>query len=76
MVFEKEESMEMGSEKAAGRIEPQGEVYQCPSCRYSDGFHVSFRMSQGGPKAEVYLICPSCHNRFRLGWEVSIAPAR
>ena len=67
--------MEMGSSKEIGRIEPQGEIYQCPSCGYRDGFHLSFRFNQKTLKGEVYLICPSCHSRFRIGWEISVTPS-
>jgi len=66
--------MEMGSKKEIGRIEPQEELYRCPSCDYSDGFHVSFKMGKMDKQAEVYLICPSCHSRFRMGWKVSLSP--
>ena len=66
--------MEMGSKKEIERIEPQGELYRCPSCDYSDGFHVSFRMGKTDRKAEVVLICPSCHSRFRIGWKVLMSP--
>jgi len=64
--------MEMGSKKEIGRIEPQGEIYKCPSCGYQDGFHVSFRWNQEVSEGEVYLICPNCHSRFRMGWMISI----
>jgi hypothetical protein len=63
----------MGSSKEIGRIEPQGEIYQCPSCGYRDGFHLSFRLNQEALKGKVYLICPSCHSRFRIGWEISVS---
>jgi hypothetical protein len=66
--------MEMGSSKEIGRIEPQGEIYQCPSCGYRDGFHLSFRLNQEALKGEVYLICPGCHSRFRIGWKISVSP--
>jgi uncharacterized C2H2 Zn-finger protein len=66
--------MEMGSKKEIERIEPQEELYRCPSCDYSDGFHVSFKMGKTDRKAEVYLICPNCHSRFRMGWKVSMSP--
>ena len=65
--------MEMGSEKKVEKIEPQEELYRCPSCGYTDGFHVSFKMAKRARKAEVYLICPSCHSRFRVGWEISMS---
>ena len=67
--------MKMGSSKKIGRIEPQGEIYECPSCGYQDGFHLSFRLNQEVSNGEVYLICPSCHSRFRIGWKVSVSPS-
>ena len=67
--------MEMGSKKKIKTIEPRGEVYQCPSCGYEDGFHTSFRWNQKGSAAEVYLICPNCHSRFRMGWKISTGPS-
>jgi len=65
--------MVMGSKTKVKRIEPHGEIYKCPSCSYQDGFHVSFRWNQKTSEGEVYLICPNCHKRFRLGWKISIA---
>jgi uncharacterized C2H2 Zn-finger protein len=62
--------MEMGATKEIARIERDGEIYRCPSCGYEDGFHVSFRFDRKNGGAEVYLICPSCHARFRLGWKI------
>ena len=66
--------MEMGSEKEIERIQLPEELYRCPSCGYSDGFHVSFKKGKTDRKAEVYLICPQCHSRFRMGWKVSMSP--
>ncbi len=68
--------MEMGSEKEAEKIGPQREIFQCPSCNYSKGFHVSFLLNQQRWEAEVYLICPSCESRFRIGLNVPISPIR
>ena len=65
--------MEMGSQNPIEKIKPQGEIYTCPICNYVDGFHVSFKMSEDVKKnAEILLICPNCHNRFRIGWNVRI----
>lgn len=66
--------MEMGSSKEIGVLAPKGEIYACPSCGYTDGFHVSFRWNEGASEGEVYLICPSCHRRFRMGWQISTSP--
>ncbi len=68
--------MEMGSKQEIGRIGSQREIYQCPSCNYSEGFHVSFKLNQQRWEAEVYLICPGCQTRFRIGLNVAISPAR
>jgi hypothetical protein len=61
--------MEMGSDKTIETLKPQEEVYVCPSCNYRDGFHVSFRWKRDTSAGEIYLICPSCHSRFRIGWK-------
>jgi DNA-directed RNA polymerase subunit M/transcription elongation factor TFIIS len=63
--------MEMGAKAEIKAIEPKGEIYRCPSCGYEDGFHVSFRFEAEGSAAEVFLICPSCHSRFSLGWKIT-----
>ncbi len=68
--------MEMGSKKEIAKIEPQREIYLCPSCGYANGFHVSFQFNQKNWEAEVYLICPGCQSRFRIGWKVAISPVR
>ena len=65
--------MVMGSEKRVKRLKAQGELYKCPSCGYEDGFHVSFLWGKKGGKGEVYLICPNCHGRFRLSWNISVS---
>ena len=65
--------MEMGTKKPGERLEPKGELYKCPSCGYADGFHVSFKWNQKGSEAEVYLICPNCHARYRKGWKIKRA---
>ncbi len=65
--------MEMGSRDKVQDIKAEGEIYTCPSCGYTDGFHVSFKVIENSPKAEIYLICPNCHSRFRLGWQVDLS---
>jgi hypothetical protein len=60
----------MGTDAEIKKLEPQGDIHCCPSCGYEDGFHVSFRFGPKGPSAEVILICPNCHTRFRLGWKI------
>jgi len=64
--------MEMGTDKDIATISPEGEIYTCPACGYTDGFHVSFKIIPDTDKAEIYLICPNCHKRFRLGWQVTL----
>jgi len=65
--------MVMGSKKGIKGLQAQGELHECPSCGYQDGFHVSFLWGKKSGKGEVYLICPNCHSRFRLGWNISIS---
>jgi hypothetical protein len=65
--------MVMGARDAVEKIKPEGEIYTCPACGYTDGFHVSFKMAAGKKKAEIYLICPNCHSRFRLGWQADLS---
>ncbi len=64
--------MKMGSKEAVEYIKPEGEIYTCPTCGYTDGFHVSFDINKDSGTGDVVLICPACHVRFRLGWSVKI----
>jgi transcription elongation factor Elf1 len=64
--------MVMGANNKVGTIKPEGEIYTCPTCGYTDGFHVSFKVDGSKRKAEIILICPNCHNRFQLGWNVDL----
>lgn len=63
--------MPMGSEEQIEAIAAEGEIYQCPSCGYTDGFHVSFNIVKSQP-SEVILICPNCHRRYRIGLNVTL----
>lgn len=65
--------MEMGSRAKVEKIEPEGEIYTCLGCGYTDGFHVSFKVTDNTRKAEIYLICPNCHSRFRLSWQADLS---
>ena len=65
--------MTMGSRNRAEEIKPEGEIYTCLNCGYTDGFHVSFKVEGNSGKAEIYLICPNCHRRFRLGWQADLS---
>jgi hypothetical protein len=62
--------MIMGTQESIERIDPRGEIYTCPGCGYTDGFHVSFNLAGDRPEGELYLICPSCHRRYTVGWMV------
>ena len=64
--------MEMGAGEKAQSIKPEGEIYACPACGYKDGFHVSFKITGSAQKADIYLICPNCHKRFTLGWQIKL----
>jgi hypothetical protein len=57
----------------AFEIKPAGKISTCPICEYEDGFHVSFQMKNGSHNADVILICPNCHNKFDVGWEVKLS---
>ena len=65
--------MVMGSKKKIKRLKAERELYKCPSCGYQDGFHVSFKWGKKGSDGEIFLICPNCQGRFRLGWNVPIS---
>ena len=54
------------------QIKPEGSIYACPACGYEDGFHVSFNFKNDSGKGEIILICPACHQRFEIGWPVSV----
>lgn len=45
------------------------EFHTCDKCRYERGFHVSFEGKDG--HNEIVLICPSCGQRYRVGWKVA-----
>ena len=65
--------MEMGSKGEAEEIRPEGEIYTCPKCVYTDGFHIAFKVAANTRKAIIYLICPNCHSRFRTGWQADLS---
>lgn len=39
---------------------------RCPSCGYTQGFHVGFLRQQDGSALPLVLICPSCGERFDI----------
>ncbi|HLC17310.1 MAG TPA: hypothetical protein VJL89_13910 [Thermodesulfovibrionia bacterium] len=65
--------MQPEHELKPAKIQPEGTFYRCPSCGYTDGFHVSFHFQENSDKAGIILICPSCHQRLQIGWNISIA---
>ena len=46
-------------------IQVEEELSSCPRCGYGAGFHVAFR--RRGLALDVFLICPSCSDRFSAG---------
>ncbi len=62
--------METNSTDEIISIKPEGNIRKCPVCGYNDGFHVSFEMKDGSKEGDIILICPNCHQRFRMGWRV------
>jgi len=64
--------MELEHELKPVKIKPEGKFYKCTVCGYTDGFHVSFHFQEDSDRAEIILICPSCHQRFQIGWNISI----
>ena len=61
---------EMGAKGSIDRLKPETELYTCPECDYADGFHVSFQKVKKSTGWQIVLICPSCHKRYRIGWEI------
>ncbi len=55
-------------------IQPEGSISACPACGYQDGFHVSFNFENNSREGQIILICPACHQRFDIGWPVSVTP--
>ena len=47
------------------KIQVEEELSSCPRCGYGAGFHVAFR--RGVRELVVFLICPSCSDRFTAG---------
>ncbi len=61
----------MGTSDEIKTIQPEGEIYTCPICNYTDGFHIAFKMKVK-KTAEIILICPSCHRRFLINLKVNL----
>ncbi len=64
--------MNQSADEQAIKIETQGTLSECPACGYKDGFHVSFYRSGKSAKTKVIPICPSCHKRFDVGWNIHL----
>jgi hypothetical protein len=64
--------MEMGAIGNPMELQAKGELYTCPICHYADGFHIAFKINDRN-EAEIILICPSCHQRFRINWNVQLS---
>jgi len=47
-------------------IEVADDLYACPACGYTDGFHVAFVREEQGDSLRLELICPRCSARFNL----------
>jgi predicted RNA-binding Zn-ribbon protein involved in translation (DUF1610 family) len=65
--------MEMGSKGKVEKVKPEGEIYICPDCGYTDGFHISFKVAGNTRKADIYLLCPNCHSRFCINWQADLS---
>ena len=64
--------METNSDREVQKLKGEGNISTCPVCGYSDGFHVSFEMTNDNKNGQIILICPECHRRFQLGWHVTL----
>jgi hypothetical protein len=53
-------------ERESEPIEVADELHVCPSCGYTDGFHVAFVREPEGDSLRMELICPNCSVRFNL----------
>ena len=50
------------------KIAVERSLKKCPSCGYTDGFHVMFtRTSHGSKKFHLLLLCPMCSDVFDMG---------
>ncbi len=64
--------MELNADPPIQAIKAEGEISTCPTCGYRDGFHVSFQIAANRSDGHIILICPDCHHRFQLGWQVKL----
>ena len=55
-------------EQNVKKITLQGTIDTCPTCGYTDGFHISFDVRID--RINIILICPECHARFDPNWRM------
>lgn len=55
-------------EREIKKITIKGITDTCPTCGYTDGFHVAFKDHLD--KLKIILICPECHARFDPTWTI------
>jgi uncharacterized protein YbaR (Trm112 family) len=53
------------------QITLEKELHICPACGYTDGFHVSFKKAKSSKGWNVILICPQCHAKYQIDWEIN-----
>lgn len=53
-------------------IKVEKSLTSCPSCNYKDGFHIGFLTMGNSELNEIILICPNCHERFKIGWGIKL----
>lgn len=62
----------MTTERKLKSIDKDKEISECPSCGYKDGFHIGFLSPENSNTHEMFLICPNCHDRFKIGWGIKL----
>ena len=60
------------SKDTAQQITLDHELHICPACGYTDGFHVSFKKAKSSKGWNVILICPQCHKKYQIDWNVDL----
>jgi len=46
-------------------------VKRCPTCEYTDGFHMVFsRSNEKAGSFRAYLVCPMCSSVFDIGLRI------
>ena len=64
--------MSIEDKKPVVQVKPKDELHTCPGCGYSDGFHVSFKKAKSSKSWNVILICPQCHKKYQIDWNVNL----